>query len=119
MSGRPTDYKPEHCERVIALGRLGKSHAQIAADIDVSRNTLYNWQAEHPEFLGAITYARDLAQAWWENVGQGQMIEPMQGFSAALFAKQVSCRFPDDYTDKNKTEVTAKVTHEAWLDSLK
>lgn len=104
--GRPTDYKPEYCERVIALGKEGYSHAQIAAELDVCRNTLYNWADEHPEFLRAITRARDYAQAWFEQIARINMITPTPGFSAPLWAKQVSARFPDDYTDKQKQEVS-------------
>jgi len=110
--GRPTDYRPEFCEQVIELGRQGKSHAQIAASIGCSRRVLYDWQAAHPEFLHAIMEARDLAQAWFEDIGQINMLTPTQGFSASLWAKQVSCRFADDYTDKQKQEVTGSTSLE-------
>lgn len=102
--GRPTDYRDTHCEQVIELGRQGKSHAQIAAALDVSRQTLHNWAAAHPEFLDAITHARDLAQAWFEDKGQAGLETP--GFNASLWAKQVSARFPDDYTERQKRELT-------------
>lgn len=104
--GRPTDYRPEHCQQVIDLGRLGKSHAQIAATLDVARQTLHNWAATHPEFLDAITRARDLAQSWWEDKGQGGLDQP--GFNASLWAKSVSARFPDDYTERQKRELTGR-----------
>ena len=117
--GRPTAYQPEYCERVIALGKAGKSKAQIACELDVTRQTIENWIAEYPEFFDAMDSARMYAQAWFENIAQNNMTDPVQGFSASLWAKQVSCRFPDDYTDRNKTEITAKVTHESWLESLK
>ena len=110
--GRPTDYRPEFCEQVIELGRQGKSHAQIAAGLGCSRRVLYLWQAEHPEFMHAIMEARDLAQAWFEDIGQINMLTPTQGFSASLWAKQVSCRFADDYTDKQKQEVTGATSLE-------
>lgn len=100
--GRPTDYLPEYCERVIELGTEGKSHAQIARSLDVARQTLYDWAKVHPEFLDAITRAKDLAQAWFEDKGQDGLTTP--GFNASLWAKQVSCRFRDDYTDKQVTE---------------
>lgn len=103
---RPTLYRPEHCEQVVELGRQGKSHAQIAATLEVSRQTLHNWAAAHPEFLDAITHARDLAQAWFEDKGQEGLDKP--GFNASLWAKQVSCRFPDDYTDRQKRELTGR-----------
>lgn len=97
-AGRPTDYSPGLCGRVVELGRLGKSHAQIAADLDVSRQTLYNWQEAHPEFLDAITYARDLAQAWFEDKGQEGLSD--KGFNASLWAKQMSARFRDEYAER-------------------
>lgn len=103
-AGRPTDYRDEYCARVVELGREGKSHAQIAAALDVSRQTLHNWANAHPEFLDAITHARDLAQAWFEDKGQIGLMTP--GFNASLWAKQVSARFPDDYTERQKREVT-------------
>lgn len=106
---RPTDYDPTLCERVIELGRAGKSHAQIAADLDVARQTLYNWQAAHPEFMDAIMRARDLAQAWFEDKGQAGL--DSTGFNASLWAKQVSCRFRDDYTDKTEQTLIANLVH--------
>lgn len=102
--GRPTDYRPEHCQQVMDLGREGKSHAQIAAELDVSRQTLHNWAAAHTEFMDAITRARDLAQAWWETKGQGGL--DASGFNASLWAKSMSARFPDDYTERQKRELT-------------
>ena len=69
---------------------------------------MHNWAGEHPEFLDAITRARDLAQAWFENMGQSGLVMP--GFNASLWAKQVSCRFRDDYTDKQQTEHSGTLT---------
>lgn len=102
--GRPTDYRDEYCETVIELGEQGKSHAQIARSLGVARQTLYDWSKVHPEFLGAITRAKDLALAWFEDKGQDGLTTP--GFNASLWAKQVSCRFRDDYTDKQQTELS-------------
>ena len=117
--GRPTDYKPEYCDTVIQLGLDGYSYTQIARHLDVAKSTLYDWKAAQPEFAYALTRARELAQAWWEDIGRNQMVLPVQGFSASLFAKQISCRFPEDYTDKSKQEITAKITHEQWLEGVK
>jgi Helix-turn-helix domain of resolvase len=102
--GRPTDYRAEYCERVIELGREGKSPSQIARDLDVARDTLYNWAEAHPEFLAAFTRAGHLAQAWFEDMGQAGLTMP--GFNASLWSKQVSSRFREDYTDRQ--ELTGK-----------
>ena len=60
---RPTDYQPSYCEDVIALGKQGKSKAQMAAHFDVSRQTIDNWAAANPEFLEALTRAMAHCQA--------------------------------------------------------
>lgn len=100
--GRPTDYRAQYCEQVIELGRQGKSHAQIAAALDQARMTLYRWQEQFPEFSDAMTRAKDLAQAWWEDQGQTGLVIP--GFNATLWGKQVTCRFRADYTEVVKNE---------------
>lgn len=103
-AGRPTLYDPAYCERVIEMGREGKSKVAIAVSLGVVRSTLDNWCVDHPEFLGALTRAREEAQAWWEE--QGRLGLVTQGFNASLWGKNVSCRFPDDWTDKTKQEHT-------------
>jgi hypothetical protein len=102
--GRPTDYDPAFCERVIELGREGASKVEMAVELGVVRNTLDNWAAAHPDFLSALTHARDLSQVWWEKKGRSGL--DSQGFNASLWGKNVSCRFPDDWTDKSKQELS-------------
>jgi hypothetical protein len=102
--GRPTLYDPAYCERVIEMGKQGKSLVQIAVSLGVVRQTVRNWGDEHPEFLAALTRAREESQAWWEGMGQEGLV--MQGFNASLWGKNVSCRFPDDWTDKTKQELS-------------
>ena len=106
--GRPTSYDPSFCELAISLGKLGKSKAQIAGAIGVSRQTVDNWAAEHSEFLDALTHAYDLALMWWEDQGQAGLWMTPEGerINHSLWAKSMSCRFPNDYRDSTKTELT-------------
>lgn len=96
--GRPTDYKPEFCEKVIELGKLGKSVTQMACGLGVSKQTLHNWKKTYPEFFDAITYATELSQDWWESIGQEALFA--EKFQSAVYNKQMACRFRDDYSDK-------------------
>ena len=118
-AGRPTDYRPEYCELVIELGKAGKSKAQMAArldvgapipglvtSIDVSRQTLENWADAHPEFLDAMARANVHAMAWWEDEGQDGL--RAERFNASLWAKNMSARFPADYRDNSKVELTGR-----------
>lgn len=108
-AGRPTDYRPEYCERVIELGRLGMSVVEMAADIGVARNTLEQlWPAANPEFLQALTHARECSQAWWESMGRTNLIIPPQTgqFQASVWSRSMAARFPKDWREKNETAHT-------------
>jgi hypothetical protein len=110
---RPTDYDPAYCEDVIALGREGKSKAQMASHFDVSRQTIDNWASAHPEFLEALTRAMAHCQAWWEDKGQAGLSFP--GFNAAVWKKSVEARFRDDYTERQEQTVTATTVNRIEL----
>lgn len=103
---RPTDYDPAHCETAIAAGRSGKSLTWLAAEIDVSRDTLYEWAKVHPEFSDALTRMRQLAQRWWEDAGQDGM--KAAGFNASVWSRSMAARFPDDWREVKGTEITGK-----------
>lgn len=103
---RPTLYDPSYCDRVVELGKEGKSKAQMAADIGVHRETLDEWAKVHPEFSDSITRARNYSQAWWEAEVQRGIWS--REFNAAAWAKSMSARFPDDYSDRSKLELTGK-----------
>ena len=105
--GRPTLYLPAHCATAVALGREGKSIAVLAATLEVSKDTIYEWAKVHKEFSDALTRMRALSQAWWENAGQEAMFLP--GFNASVWAKSISCRFPDDWRESTKTEHSGMV----------
>jgi hypothetical protein len=108
--GRPTDYLPEYCDKVIALGKEGKSRAQMAAHFDVSRPTIDNWADAHPEFFEALSRAQAHCQAWWEDQGQKGLVIP--GFNAAVWKKSVEARFRDDYTERQEQTVKGELIHE-------
>ena len=102
--GRPTDYKQSFCARVIELGKQGYSITEMACDLDIVKNTLYVWEKIYPEFKDALTRARQESQAWYEVQGRKGLWE--EGFNASTWAKQVSCRFPDDYRDTSNVNQT-------------
>ena len=102
--GRPSKYKPEYCEEVIALGKLGKSIAQMAAHFDVDKASIYDWAAAQEDFSTALARARVHSQTWWENAAQENIKD--RNFNAQLWLKSVASRFRDDYTERQQTEVT-------------
>ena len=106
--GRPTTYRPEYCDLVLEMGAQGKSYAQMGAAIGVARKTIYEWADKYPEFGDAIARARELALAWWEDQGQQGMWDTPNGvrLNPQLWSRSMAARFPDDYRESKKTEIT-------------
>lgn len=104
MTGRPSEYRPEYCDLVIELGKLGKSVVQMACAIDVSRQTLYEWAETHEDFSDAFTRAKQWAQDWWET--QGQLGLTADKFNAPVWSRSMAARFPADYQERKGLELT-------------
>lgn len=115
--GRPTVYDPSFCERVIECGKEGMGRAEIAAELDVSRNSLANWEKEYPDFLRAMTWAKDLSLAWWMKQGKlgiwdqdetvideeaGTKTHIRKRLNANAYSLQVRNRFPEDMRDRQE-----------------
>jgi hypothetical protein len=90
------------CEIVVEFGRQGMGRAEIAAGLDVSRQTLATWEKTHPEFLDATTRAKDLAAGWWAEQGRTGIRD--RNFNAHAYRLQVLNRFPEDWRDKQTHE---------------
>lgn len=109
--GRPTVYRPEYCEAVIELGKKGKSLVQMAAALDITKQTLLVWEKERPDFSDAMTRARAHSQAWWENAGQDNMLlAPGRGtFNASVWSRSMAARFPEDWRENKGVELSGAV----------
>jgi transposase len=98
--GRPSLYKPEYCDKVIAFGKEGRSLTQMASRLDVDRETLNYWADHYPDFSAALTRAKVHAQNWWEDKGQDGLAD--RNFNAPLWHKNVASRFREDYADRKE-----------------
>jgi len=99
-AGRPTKYKPEFCETIIKVGEQGGWLCEMAEACDVHRNTFDVWAKAHPEFLEALTRAKQKAQAWFEREGREGL--RAEKFNSALWAKQMSARHREEYTERKE-----------------
>ena len=106
--GRPSLYKPEYCEEVIALGKIGKSVEAIGAILGVGTKTLYNWRDENPEFLHALDMAKEFELQWWEDIAQTHMVENKESdkLNATIWSRSMAARFPKKYRESVKQEIT-------------
>jgi hypothetical protein len=106
--GRPTEYDPSYCDKVVELGKLGKSFEQMSAQLNVSYRTLCRWRDSHEEFCHALEDAHALSQSWWEEQAQSYMLEHKDGerLNASLWSRSMAARFPKKYSDRVKQEIS-------------
>lgn len=108
--GRPSKYEPAFCDAVMAAGKEGQSKAEIAATLDVTRETLNEWAKVHPEFSDALHRAQEYSLAWWE--GRARQNLTTTGFQAGLWKQAMSGRFPAE-PYRERQEVNLEATHSA------
>ncbi|WRH62053.1 MAG: hypothetical protein RSE12_17025 [Fuscovulum sp.] len=126
--GRPSDYDPAMCDKVIGLGDTGMGKCEMARELGIAYNTFEAWQDEHPEFLKAVKEALARSQAWWEQNGRIATFGGVQGFNATSYIFQMKNRFRQDWNDTVRTELTGRdggpiqtqdVTVEALIDEAR
>lgn len=70
-NGAPTKFKAAFCDLLIEHMTKGFSYESFAGhpDVQVHRDTLYEWEKVHPEFSDAKKRAVDANLLFWENLG--------------------------------------------------
>jgi hypothetical protein len=64
--GRPPKYNQSYAKRIVDRMRKGFSLTAAAGYCNVHRQTVYDWEAKHPEFSDAIKLGRDKRAAFLE-----------------------------------------------------
>ncbi len=128
---RPTKYRKEFVDMLPDLMKNGEGVCEVCVKLGISRDTFFEWVKVHKPFSDAYTRARILCQAWWEKQGRAGLydrfvteddIDPETKkptgrkkkthlvMNSGLWAKNVSCRFPDDWRDKQAIEHSGGVS---------
>jgi transposase-like protein len=95
-------------DRVIELGKIGKSTESIGATLGVGTATLYRWREEFPEFREALELAKEFELQWWEDIAQTHMVENKESdrLNASIWSRSMAARFPKKYRESTKQEIT-------------
>lgn len=105
--GRPTNYRPEMCDKIIEVAGRGGHIAEMRLSIGVySKETWYEWKEKYPEFAEAVRIAELVSLVWWERYGRDNLTT--KNFSATSYAMIMNNKFKDDYsrTGSGNTEIT-------------
>lgn len=105
-TGRPPKYKPEFEDMLIEMGKQGKTITQMAVGLGIAKSTLYEWDKTNKNFSDALTRAKEISQAYWEQIGHDALFA--EKFQASVYNKQMSNRFPEDWRDNSGVDLTSK-----------
>lgn len=106
--GRPSKYDQTYCDKVIELGKQGKSFEQMASILGVGITTFKRWREEHEEFRTSLEDAQGFSQTWWEDHAQSYLVEHKDGekLNTGLWSRSMAARFPKTYSERVKQEIT-------------
>lgn len=91
--GQPTKYKPEYCQMLIDHCKVGNSFETFGATIGVSRDNVYEWAKQFPEFSEAKSTALDMAQLFYEQEGSKGMLGKTRNFNSTVWVFNMKNRF--------------------------
>lgn len=91
--GRPSKYDKAKCTAIVECGRQGMCVAEMACELDVTRETIYAWAREIPEFSDAFTCAQELAEAYWAKQLRSGLQKPPSEFQGPANLKYMAQRF--------------------------
>lgn len=103
--GRPSLYRPEHCDTVRELLAQGYNLTVAAGRIGVSRQTCYAWMDEQPDFLDAVNVGRAIGQGVWAEMLMHQARTGDGNTAAIIFAMKNLYR--DDWNDRTAVDHTS------------
>lgn len=103
-TGRPTKYRDEFCEEVVAFMGEGYSLTAFAGKIGVCGDTVRQWQHDHSGFSAAVKKGQAARTMRLE----GTLIAGETGpkVTAHIFALKNAA--PDEWRDKQNVEHTGK-----------
>jgi len=103
---RPTTYTPDLGERIVSIMSEGLSLAAAAAECDVHRQRVYEWEAVHPDFKELVALARSKRQLFLER----RLMSATEGpvVTSSIFALKNAGQ--GDWRDKVETEHSGEVT---------
>lgn len=99
-AGRPSQYKPEYCDKLVDLMAEGLSLTAAMAELGHTRQTAHDWKAAHEEFSYAIALGHAKRSLKLEKLGIAAGSGPQVTY---VLAALKNCNM-DDFRDKKEIE---------------
>src|SRR5690348_5150752 len=118
VMGPPFKYKPEMCAIALQVLNGGESLTAVAAELNVTRETIYEWRDKYPDFDAACKQGLAKAQRDWESIGRKGATGEIEKFSNAAWIFTMKNRFRADYQDQPESKPISDSLVEKILNKL-
>lgn len=109
--GRPTKFNETLSVKILELVEAGKTDAQIAQIIGISRKTFVNWKSAQPDFLLALKVSKQAA----DELVEASLFHRAVGYkhkATKIMATQWGGVIKEDYIEQYPPDTTAAIF---WL----
>jgi hypothetical protein len=103
---RTPEYKDIYADKALSILAEGKSKNAVCAHIGISKQTLYNWEKNYPDFKEAVDIGMAACEYHWEELGADGIIA--DGFNTGMWMIQMRNRFGWKATDPKEQPETDK-----------
>lgn len=97
-------YKSEFCDLLIKHMEKGFSFDSFGGVIDVTRETMYQWVKNYPEWAEAKELGFQKCRVFWEDLGIKGISGRKKGFNVVGWIFNMKNRFREDWADVQKIE---------------
>jgi len=113
---RPTKYNADFADTVVTLMKEGASIVEICLELNICKQTFYNWCKEHEEFLDSKKKGVDFSEGWW--MKKGRLNLENKDFSYTGWYMNMKNRFGWADKTENTTHVSIEPNPDAFFDKL-
>lgn len=90
VRGRPCEYDPSYCERLIEFMGQGGSVEEFAGSLKHSKQTIYDWLKKFPDFLDAKRRGEAASLHWWGSMSRQHLVSVSESYGGNTGSKSTS-----------------------------
>jgi hypothetical protein len=100
------EFKPEMCDQLIELGKVGASQKMMFASIGITSGAAQTFKKNHPEFAEALDMAVTHSQSFWETLLLANVEN--KAFNSRVAEIALRGQFGDTYREDRNSKVEVK-----------
>lgn len=105
--GAPTKYRKELVKLIPDMFKDGQSILEVTCELNIHKDTFYEWKEKYPEFSDAVDLGLQKAQALWEKMGRLGSFGK-EKLDARMYQFNMKNRYKKEWRDRHDVEVTDK-----------